>query len=282
MSVLTSLRNAAAVLSLALLAVLVAGSASTFYSCKKKVTDPDTTITQVTPRDNILAFIKRHCEECDRQLITLELVIEPLTGSQDTNAARAAWRMGRAQYELVRFGPQWYLPLQHNYVALWFTGNPQSGFHFLEKSIFIPSPNMKQLEPQVENVALTIRSTIPNGLANAGVTDDGIFHGLLHMLYDIDSIKLSGADKLYSNNSFNDAINNLNGLDSAYSYYKGLVKKSSPGADSMFVAELAATRLTLQNAGSMDALDKNAFRTQVLPALVSALRQVAAAINVTL
>lgn len=252
-----------------------------FGSCKPPE-DPNNTNTP-TAAENVVAFVQHRLVECTNQIIALELIIEPVGGTQDTTLAREAWTKARKAYEMARFAIAQFDPVDHRTAAAWHSTAPKSGFHYLEREFFVPHPKMGTYEPDCETIYFCTSAYIKNKMDVAGlVTDAGIFQGLQYMLADIDSLKLSGLDIQYANNSVADAINNLDGMDSVYAYYKVKVQTASPSADTLFVNRLSSARTMLQTAVTLPNLDKASFRTNELIPLQSALKTVANALDITL
>jgi hypothetical protein len=237
------------------------------------------------PSQYVVAFVKNTSLNCATDLSLLDVQADP--GSANIpDSGRALWRRARAQYEQIRFAVEEFAPTYHQRIAAWFThGVPTQGFHYLESLLFGTNgsnPSWPTVESASQSMFSEAESQIPTAIDNAVITDSGIFAGLEYMLADIDSIKFSGLDSGYSKNSYNDIFSNYNGLDSVYSYYQSIVRDSSAATDSLFTSRLNSARLVLQNAGSLAALDKNAYNTGYLFPLDTAVKRVAQVIGVRL
>ena len=268
------------------LACAFAGAAA-ITGCLPKSVDPIAALqTQSqSPLYQTMQFVGTH-EQLTWHFMYLlnfdaEDVIE-LDGAGNLDSALSYWREGRNQYEQIRFAVEQFVQPLHYLIAAWFTDNPTQGFHFMEKFLFTPSATLQSL-PLVDYPAELIQSNlaeIPDVLTTFA-SDTGIFRGMLTMLADIDSLKLSGMDSAYSNNSFNDIFSNFTALDTVYGYYRKSVLLKSPAADSVLRADVQAARMALMQAGSLTTLDKTHFRTAYLYPLDSAVAKVEHILAVT-
>ncbi|HZV12009.1 MAG TPA: hypothetical protein VFA55_02255, partial [Candidatus Kapabacteria bacterium] len=237
------------------------------------------------PSQNVVTFVKNTSQNCATYLALLDVQADP--GSyRIPDTARKLWREARNQYEQMRFAVEEFAPVYHQRIAAWFThGVPTQGFHYIESLLFgadSSNPNWTAVESASQGAFGYTQANIPSTIGNATVTDSGIFSGLEYMLADIDSIKFSGLDSVYSKNSYNDIFSNYNGLDSVYSYYQSVVRDSSVTTDTLFTGCLQRARVALQNAGSLALLDKNVYNTGYLFPLDTAVKRVAQVIGVRL
>jgi hypothetical protein len=239
----------------------------------------------VAPSRNVLNFINNAAAECASDLLYLDIQSEPGSGNI-IDTARALWRRARSQYEMMRFAAEEFTPVYHQQMAAWFTPVPPTqGFHYMEKLLFgadSSDPQWSIIEGTCAGMYAIVGANIPTAIGNVSITDSNIFAGLECMLADIDSIKLSGYDRAYSDNSYNDIFSNYNGLDSVYKYYQPIVKNYSPAIDSIFTERLQAARQALQTADSMENVNKQAYRSQYLYPLDTALKQVANIVDMQL
>ena len=99
------------------------------------------------------------------------------------------------------------------------------------------------------------------------------------MLADIDSLKFSGLDSMYSRNALNDVNSNFLGIQTVYGYYRDTVAKYAPAADSLYRARMdsASANLPITANGfySLIAHNKAWYESTYLYPLDSALAQVA-------
>lgn len=237
-----------------------------------------------TAVQNVVTFATNRLAACVADIGLLDVQSDP-TGGHDPVTSRSLWLDARKQYEQERFAAEEFAPTFHQSVAAWFTpAPPKGGFHYIETLLFganATNPMWTSIEPSSQSMYASVGS-ISSNIKSSNVTDSGIFAGLEYMLADIDSIKFSGYDTAYSNNSYNDIFSNYDGLDSVYGFYRSIVQDSSAATDTMFTSRLNSARIALQNAGSLAALNKSVYRTNYLYPLDTAVKRVAQAVGVKL
>jgi len=228
-----------------------------------------------TRLNNVMQFINAREANANYFTIQIEYDAEAVKEFNGGNAdsARSWWRQARDQYEQMRFAAEKFTPTLHQQIATWFTSNPTEGFHCMEKILFPQCTDMIPCDYLGEVLQAGL-ADIPGAIQSI-ISGSGVFAGFEMMLADIDTIKFSGLDSAYSNNSYNDILSNYTGLDSVYSYYQSTVRQMSPATDSLFVTLLLRARNAVLTAGSMAAIDKPNYRIQYLYPLEDAVKKAA-------
>jgi hypothetical protein len=245
---------------------------------KSKPVAPSPGLTRV---EKIQNFVTNSLNGCSKSLTSLEGDAE--SSVPDINTGRGLWRSARDQYEQVRFFVEEFYPVYHSQnIAPWFSSDPRQGFHFIEISLFSSSPDWAgSIKSALEGMNAPYVQVISGSVTAFPVPDSGVFHGLLHMLADIDTVKFTGKDEGYSGNSGNDVFSNYTGLDTIYSYYADSVYNYSPVIDSTLKARWkSAWDNTPTDSSRFYAMDRKNYDSLYLHPLEDAVKQIATVFGV--
>ncbi len=250
-------------------AVLFTLAATAYLGCLKTPPVSPNAQSKTPPSQLTLLFVTNQVNTCVTWLESGDLNgdLSP-QGLWDSNAARTDWRASRHYYEQVRFAFDAFdLSLQNDSIAPWFD-NPLSttnGFHFIERNFWKIPFNAYNVFHTVYPQLLVMWTgvevpAIINVMGNEN-SDSNIFGGLMGMLADIDSIKLTKADSNFSRNTLNDVFSNLEGLDSVIGYYVPLNTPYSNLPDSLRAVDSTfnAAYQTIWSAWQGDTLNNGAY-----------------------
>ena len=202
-------------------------------------TGPDNNQNTPTPSQQTLAFVvsQSGAATTDLQRLDVECDLQP-AGPQRSWAARLDWRTARHDYELIRFAYDGFDAVLGYQIAAWLSdtidlAKPNyRGFHYVETLLWAHAGdsvtfNGTLYNPVLNMATATLQPSGIQGVMQNTLSDTKIFTGLLGMLADIDSLKLSRLDSNYSKNSVNDVLSNLEGLDTVINYY---IPRNNPPA----------------------------------------------------
>jgi len=266
-----------------LLFIAVITAFAVLAGCLPKTNPPTGGGTAKTPLENVAAFDSSETINSSYAMQAVDLYTDPANAATGTDSARTNWLRSRHRFERVRFAVEQFdwTNFQAQF-AQWFP-NPQFGYHAIEIFLFSSTPNAANAEQK----ALTLYgqlSELPTVIQPSTITDAGIFKGLEHMLADIDTIKFSKADSLYSRNSVNDIFSNYEGLDTVINYYYQANSTTLQASDSVFnLRYQAAWNAMLQDSASFYTnFNKQAYETGYLYPLDTAVAHVAAALELSI